>query len=79
MYCDSRCAVFGVYLFYDLMYNSFPRANPLEFAFVGGSNFGAAMLVAPLVTSSPANLEPDPLCSGVSLHLREASLPRRLV
>ena len=39
-----------MYLSYYLRYNSFPGASPLDFAFVGGSTFGAAMLVAPLVT-----------------------------
>ena len=41
---------YGVYLSYYLRNNSFPDANDLDFAFVGGSNFGAAMLVAPVVT-----------------------------
>ncbi|KAI4226650.1 MAG: hypothetical protein L6R36_003016 [Xanthoria steineri] len=41
---------YGVYLAYYLRYNSFSGASPLDFAFVGGSTFGAAMLVAPVVT-----------------------------
>ncbi|KAL8992270.1 MAG: hypothetical protein Q9169_007230 [Polycauliona sp. 2 TL-2023] len=43
-------SAYGVYLSYYLRYNSFPGASPLDFAFIGGSTFSAAMLVAPLVT-----------------------------
>ncbi|KAL8849413.1 MAG: hypothetical protein Q9221_005585 [Calogaya cf. arnoldii] len=43
-------SAYGVYLSYYLRYNSFPGATSLDFAIVGGSTFGAAMLVAPLVT-----------------------------
>lgn len=39
-----------MYLSYYLRANVFPGAKPLDFAFVGGLNFAAAMLVAPLVT-----------------------------
>ncbi|CAF9928250.1 hypothetical protein IMSHALPRED_007419 [Imshaugia aleurites] len=43
-------SVYGVYLSYYLRDDSFPGASPLDFAFVGGLTFAAAMLVAPLVT-----------------------------
>ncbi|KAL8708139.1 MAG: hypothetical protein Q9220_006900 [cf. Caloplaca sp. 1 TL-2023] len=43
-------ASYGVYLSYYLNHGSFPGAQPLDFAFIGGSNFAAAMLSAPLVT-----------------------------
>ncbi|KAI4169716.1 MAG: hypothetical protein LQ348_007225 [Seirophora lacunosa] len=41
---------YGVYLSHYLRYNSFPGADSLDFAFVGGSSLGAATLVAPVVT-----------------------------
>jgi MFS family permease len=41
---------YGVFLSYYLSHATFPEANALDFAFVGGLNFGAAMLVAPVVT-----------------------------
>ncbi|KAF2684085.1 major facilitator superfamily protein [Lentithecium fluviatile CBS 122367] len=42
-------ASYGVYLAYYLSSNRFPGATPLDYAFIGGLNFGLAMLV-----SSPA-------------------------
>ena len=42
--------IYGVYLTYYLRVGSFPGANPLDFALVGGLNFATASLVAPLVT-----------------------------
>ena len=39
-----------MYLAYYLRVQSFPGAKPLDFAFIGGLNFAAASLVAPLVT-----------------------------
>lgn len=47
---DGLSQSYGVYLSYYLRTNVFPGASPLDFAFVGGLNFAAAMLVAPLVT-----------------------------
>jgi MFS family permease len=41
---------YGVYLAYYLSNESFPDATPVDFAFLGGINFGMAMLTAPLVT-----------------------------
>ncbi|KAG7007747.1 hypothetical protein G7Y79_00008g023850 [Physcia stellaris] len=41
---------YGIYLAFYLNHGSFPGAQPLDFAFVGGSTFGAAMLSAPIVT-----------------------------
>ncbi|KIW11145.1 hypothetical protein PV08_10445 [Exophiala spinifera] len=43
-------ASYGVYLSYYLTINAFPEARPLEYAFIGGLNFGIAMLSAPLIT-----------------------------
>ncbi|KAK5050435.1 hypothetical protein LTR84_003716 [Exophiala bonariae] len=43
-------ASYGVFLSYYLSAPIFPEAKPLDYAFIGGLNFGAAMLVAPLVT-----------------------------
>jgi len=39
-----------VYLSHYLNSNTFPEASPLDFAFIGGLNFSAAMVVSPLVT-----------------------------
>ena len=39
-----------MYLSYYLSGNLFPGATPLDYAFIGGLTFGAAMIVAPLVT-----------------------------
>ena len=47
---DDASQAYGVYLSYYLRDDSFPGASPLDFAFVGGLDFAAAMLVAPLVT-----------------------------
>ena len=41
---------YGVYLSHYLDYNTFPAATPMDFAFIGGFNFSAAMIVSPLVT-----------------------------
>ncbi|KAL8799430.1 MAG: hypothetical protein Q9200_007544 [Gallowayella weberi] len=41
---------YGVYLNYYLKHDLFPGATPRDFAFIGGLNFAAAVLVAPLVT-----------------------------
>lgn len=41
---------YGVYLTYYLSHGSFAGARPLDYAFIGGSNFAAAMLCAPLAT-----------------------------
>ena len=41
---------YGVFSSYYLSRATFPGAKPPDFAFVGGLNFGAAMLVAPVVT-----------------------------
>jgi len=41
---------YGVFLSYYLSRTTFPGQKPLDFAFVGGLNFGAAMLSAPMVT-----------------------------
>lgn len=41
---------YGVYLNYYLRHALLPGATPRDFAFVGGLNFAAATLVAPLVT-----------------------------
>jgi hypothetical protein len=42
---------YGVYLSYYLSDNTFPEARPLDYAFVVGLSFGAAMLAAPFVTA----------------------------
>jgi MFS family permease len=39
-----------VYLSYYLDSNVFPNATPTDFAFIGGLNFSAAMVVSPIVT-----------------------------
>lgn len=49
-YLITSSQAYGVYLSYYLSHDVFPGATPLDFAFVGGFNFAAAMLVAPLVT-----------------------------
>ncbi len=41
---------YGVYLAHYLANDLFPSATPIDYAFVGGLNFGMAMLVAPFVT-----------------------------
>ena len=41
---------YGVYLSYYLSSNVFPEATPLDYAFIGGLSFAAAMLAAPLIT-----------------------------
>jgi len=41
---------YGVYLSHYLDYNTFPGASAMDFAFIGGFNFSAAMIVSPLVT-----------------------------
>ncbi|KAL6241341.1 hypothetical protein RBB50_011814 [Rhinocladiella similis] len=43
-------ASYGVYLSYYLTIDAFPEARPLDYAFIGGLNFGIAMLSAPLIT-----------------------------
>lgn len=43
-------STYGVYLSYYLSSNTFPESTPLDYAFVGGLSFGAAMLAAPFVT-----------------------------
>ncbi|KAJ9604612.1 hypothetical protein H2200_010726 [Cladophialophora chaetospira] len=43
-------ASYGVYLSYYLTTNTFPESKPLDYAFIGGLNFGVAMLSAPLIT-----------------------------
>ncbi|KAL8676390.1 MAG: hypothetical protein Q9186_007086 [Xanthomendoza sp. 1 TL-2023] len=43
-------SAYGVYLSYYLRHDLFPGATPRDFAFIGGLNFAAAVLVAPLVT-----------------------------
>ena len=39
-----------MFLSYYLEHDYFPGAQPRDFAFVGGLNFGVAMIAAPLVT-----------------------------
>ena len=41
---------YGVYLSNYLATDYFPGATPLDYAFIGGIEFGAAMLIAPLCT-----------------------------
>ncbi|KAK5101103.1 hypothetical protein LTS08_004709 [Lithohypha guttulata] len=41
------CASYGVYLNYYLTQNIFPGSNDIDYAFVGGSNFAAALITAP--------------------------------
>ncbi|KKY28459.1 putative mfs mcp solute carrier family 16 (monocarboxylic acid transporters) member 6 [Phaeomoniella chlamydospora] len=41
---------YGVYLAYYLSHSTFQGARPLDFALVGGLNFGVCLIVAPLVT-----------------------------
>ncbi|ORY11040.1 MFS transporter, MCP family, solute carrier family 16, member 6 [Clohesyomyces aquaticus] len=43
-------ASYGVYLAYYLANDVFPEATPLDYAFIGGLNFGVSMLVASPVT-----------------------------
>ncbi|KAK1067027.1 hypothetical protein LTR74_006741 [Friedmanniomyces endolithicus] len=43
-------ASYGVYLSYYLANNYFPEATPLDFALIGGLEFGCAMLISPLCT-----------------------------
>src|SRR4051812_36937144 len=45
-----RLQSYGVCLAYYLKSNHFPEATPLDYAFVGGIEFGVAMLVASPVT-----------------------------
>lgn len=42
---------YGVYLSHYLDVQTFPEATPRDFAFIGGFNFSAAMVVSPLVTT----------------------------
>ena len=42
-------ASYGVYLSYYLTNDVFPGASALDYSFVGGANFGAALGIAPLV------------------------------
>lgn len=42
-------ASYGVYLNYYLTHNIFPGANDIDYAFVGGTNFAAALVTAPAV------------------------------
>lgn len=41
---------YGVYLAYYLSTNLYPSARPLDYAFLGGLNFGLAMFSAPFIT-----------------------------
>jgi len=41
---------YGVYLSYYLSAQTFPGSQALDYAFIGGFNFGFAMVVSPLVT-----------------------------
>lgn len=43
-------ASYGVYLSHYLDSNYFPGATPLDYAFIGGIEFGAALLIAPACT-----------------------------
>lgn len=43
------CATYGVYLNYYLENNVFEGSNDIDYAFVGGSNFAAALITAPAV------------------------------
>ena len=43
------CASFGVYLTYYLSYDIFPGSSDIDYAFVGGANFAAALITAPAV------------------------------
>lgn len=43
------CASYGVYLSYYLSENVFPGSNDIDYAFVGGANFAAALVTAPAV------------------------------
>ena len=40
-------ASYGVYLSYYLSHDTFKGTSDLAYAFIGGTNFAAAMLVAP--------------------------------
>ena len=41
---------YGVYLSHYLSAQTFPGSQPLDYAFIGGFNFGFAMVVSPIVT-----------------------------
>ena len=43
-------ASYGVYLSHYLESDYFPGATPLDYAFIGGIEFGAAMLISPACT-----------------------------
>lgn len=45
------CASFGVYLSYYLANNIFEGASNMDYAFVGGSNFAAALVTGPAVNA----------------------------
>lgn len=41
---------YGVYLSHYLATDYFPEATPLDYAFIGGLEFGAALLISPMCT-----------------------------
>ncbi|KAI0395043.1 MFS transporter, MCP family, solute carrier family 16, member 6 [Xylariaceae sp. FL0594] len=43
-------ASYSVYLAYYLSHHLFPETKPIDYAFIGGFNFAAALLIAPLAT-----------------------------
>jgi len=61
-------ASYGVYLAYYLSTSRFPAATPLDYAFIGGLNFGLAMLVSSPVTYLVRTLGTHPvMLIGVAL------------
>jgi MFS family permease len=61
-------ASYGVYLAYYLSSSRFPSATPLDYAFIGGLNFGLAMLVSSPVTYLVRTLGTHPvMLVGVAL------------
>ena len=49
-YLTDKTKSYGVYLSYYLSAQTFPGSQPLDYAFIGGLNFGFAMVVSPIVT-----------------------------
>lgn len=62
-------AAYGVLLSHYLANDTFAGATPLDFALVGGLNFGVAMAFAPFVTDINRRLGTRPtMLIGVLLH-----------
>ncbi|KAK4993395.1 hypothetical protein LTR66_006009 [Elasticomyces elasticus] len=75
-------ASYGVYLSYYLADQTYPEAAPLDYAFIGGLEFGVAMLIAPAATILTRELgKRFCMISGLILHAAgfiAASFARRI-